>query len=620
MQQRTQQRWYADEKKPEQTEQTPPKPDATMPPTGTAKASTGPSAAPKKKKGRIRRFLLSLFVLSALAYAGGVFYSLKSDNFHDFFTEYVPFGEDAVAYLEEREFRRRFPGKGPDSRLHQQVRGENKITIPSKSGLSWRIAKDEEEPQEGQDLAVKGRHLSAIDDNKPMPSQPSPLDKQKDADARKKEEVKKEEPSSHALLPKNEKKPEEKSKPEAPAAPPPAPAEPAAPSSPASLIDASSIPENAEPTIQEVVTMLNSLISVINDDNAGGKYHGAITAAKERLSTVASSVSSLKSSLQSEADAKMRKTESEFDEAAQKLVRRLEADMHDLESRWKEEYESEREKLANSYAAKLKAEIDAQKSVHEQTLKNELTKQAIALQRHFTDSVAQRVEQEREGRLSRLAELETEIRALESLTKDSESVIDRTLQTQHLQVALDAVREAALDATNTHPQPFVTQLAALKEVAAADPVVDAAIASMQPQAYQRGIPTPGMLVDRFRRVAAEVRKAALLPEDAGVASHAASVVLSKVMFHKGSPGTTADPAAGAKGLPVGEDTEAKLARAEMWLEEGNLDAAAREVNTLNGWAKVLCRDWLADVRKVLEVRQALDVISAEARLQSLLVD
>ena len=32
-----------------------------------------------------------------------------NDNFHDFFTEYVPFGERAELYLEESEFRRRFP-------------------------------------------------------------------------------------------------------------------------------------------------------------------------------------------------------------------------------------------------------------------------------------------------------------------------------------------------------------------------------------------------------------------------------------------------------------------------------------------------------------------------------
>jgi mitofilin len=157
------------------------------------------------------------------------------------------------------------------------------------------------------------------------------------------------------------------------------------------------------------------------------------------------------------------------------------------------------------------------------------------------------------------------------------------------------------------PKPFITELAALKEIAAEDPVVSAAIASINPAAYQRGIPNSAQLIDRFRRVAQEVRKAALLPEDAGVASHLASLAMSKVLFKK-------------SGLAVGQDVEAVLARAESLLEEGDLDAAAREVNGLQGWAKVLSKDWLGECRRVLEVKQALDVIATEARLQSLLVD
>jgi MICOS complex subunit MIC60 len=102
------------------------------------------------------------------------------------------------------------------------------------------------------------------------------------------------------------------------------------------------------------------------------------------------------------------------------------------------------------------------------------------------------------------------------------------------------------------------------------------------------------LVDRFRRVATEVRKASLLPEDAGVASHASSYVLSKILFKK-------------KGLATGDDVESILTRTETFLEEGDLDGAAREMNGLKGWAKTLSKDWLGEVRKVLEVQQALDV-------------
>jgi len=279
--------------------------------------------------------------------------------------------------------------------------------------------------------------------------------------------------------------------------------------------------------------------------------------------------------------------------------------MQEQEAHWKEEYESEREKLAQSYKQKLQSELEVAQKVYDQRLKNGLLEQSIALQRSFSSTIRDRVETERDGRLSKLTELSDSIHELEKLTAEWNSVVDANLKTQHLVVAVEAVK-TTLEKADA-PKPFTTELAALKEIAADDPVVAAAIASINPAAYQRGIPTASQLIDRFRRVAAEVRKAALLPEDAGVASHLASLAMSKFLFKK-------------SGLAVGTDVEAVLARTEVLLEEGDLDGAAREMNGLDGWAKVLSRDWLGEVRRVLEVRQALDVIATEARLQTLLVD
>jgi mitofilin len=275
-------------------------------------------------------------------------------------------------------------------------------------------------------------------------------------------------------------------------------------------------------------------------------------------------------------------------------MRRQEEAIREQEMRWKEEYETEQAKLKDAYDQKLKAEFEESQKVYNQKLKNELLEQAIALRKEFSQQIKDQVESERDGRLSKLNQLSDSVQDLEKLTGEWNDVVDTNLKTQHLLVAVEAVRMKLENADK--PRPFIEELAALKEVAADDPVVNAAIASINPAAYQRGIPTPSQLIDRFRRVAHEVRKASLHPENAGVASHVASLILSKVMFRK-------------SGLPVGEDVESVLSRAEVLLEEGNLDKAAREVNGLQGWAKTLSRDWLGDVRRVLEVQQALDVSS-----------
>ncbi|KAF2704981.1 hypothetical protein K504DRAFT_415442 [Pleomassaria siparia CBS 279.74] len=545
---------------------------ATTPPTGPGSASVAPDPQPPRpKKRRLRKFLLYSVLLSMLGYGGGVWYSLVSDNFHDFFTEYVPFGEDAVGYFEEREFRRRFPGRAEQPRLYPQVTGENKITIPSKSGLTPRVA------QEGDtDLSQKGSHMSAVADNKPKQTP----------------DAKKEKPSESATK-------AEPKKQAVAAAPPPS-------AKPISQIDNLNVPAASEPIVQDVVKLVNDLITSINADAShGNKYDSAFDKAKSDLGKVISDINLLKDGLNKSAEEKIKAAHGEFDNAAKELVRRLELQMQDQETHWKEEYENERERLSSTYKSKLQSELDTAQQLYEQRLKNELLEQSIALERHFTSSVRDRVEAERDGRLGKLNQLSNSVKELERLTLEWNSVIDANLKTQHLVVAVEAVK-SALESQAT-PKPFITELAALKEIAADDAVVSAAIASINPTAYQRGIPNAAQLIDRFRRVAGEVRKAALLPEDAGVASHLASLAMSKVLFKK-------------SGLATGGDVEAVLARTEILLEEGDLDGAAREMNGLQGWAKVLSKDWLGECRRVLEVRQALDVIATEARLQSLLLD
>jgi mitofilin len=564
---------------------------ATTPPTGPGSASVAPNPQqPKKpKKKRLRRLLLWLTILSGLGYAGGVWYSLVSDNFHDFFTEFVPYGEDAVAYFEEREFRRRFPGRAGQPRLHPQISGEDKVTIPGRSGLSARVA------DEGHsDLGSKGPHLSAVGDNKPKPKDagaqpkvgsntPAGTPPKKNIQEKKQEQAQGESAASKAVA--------------APAA---------APATPVSHLDHLAVPAASEAVVQDVVKIVNDIITVINADSAhDGKYNSALDKAKSELARVVSDINLMKANLQKESEQKVKAAHAEFDAAAKELVQRLDHQMQAQEAHWKDEYENERERLSQTYKDRLRSELDAAQKVYEQKIKNELLEQSIQLQKSFTANVRDRVESERDGRLGKLNELSSSVHELEKLTAEWNSVVDANLKTQHLVVAVEAVKSAL--ETQATPKPFVSELAALKEIAADDPVVSAAIASINPAAYQRGVPSSALLIDRFRRVASEVRKAALLPEDAGVASHIASLAMSKVLFKK-------------SGLAVGQDVEAVLARTEVLLEEGDLDAAAREMNGLQGWAKVLSKDWLSECRRVLEVRQALDVIATEARLNSLLID
>ncbi|KAE9366615.1 hypothetical protein N431DRAFT_77014 [Stipitochalara longipes BDJ] len=593
---------------PQNVPLTPPPPPASTPP---------PPPPPPKPRKFFRRFFTTVFLLTVFGYGGGIYYSRVNDNFHDFFTEYVPFGEDAVLYFEEQEFRKRFPKIANRSNTPRDT--GNQRTIAAKSGVSWRVAEDS--------TPGSGRHANATKPDAPKPKEA----------IKTPEETKPEEKVKAVEIAKNESKAPEPVKlitpdPKSPESQPPAKpghpvvAEAALPApkeaTPVSFvapevdqpskfppevtrIDPINIKDANEPVVQDLVKILNDIIAVVNADNSNSKFSSTITKAKSELTKVGSKIKALKADADKDAAAKIKAEKEDFDRAAKELIRRVEAEMAHQQSEWQEEYQTERQKIKENYDQKLQAEIERAKEVHEKLRQNELLKQAVEMKEKFIQEIKDRVEEERNGRLGKLSDLSNTVTELEKLTTDWNSVVDSNLKTQHLHVAVEAVR-ANLE-KNQVPRPFVRELAALKEIASDDPVVNAAIASINPAAYQRGIPSSAQLIDRFRRVATEVRKASLLPEDAGVASHASSYLLSKILFKK-------------KGLATGDDVESILTRTETFLEEGDLDGAAREMNGLKGWAKTLSKDWLGEVRKVLEVQQALDVIATEARLQSLRVE
>ena len=627
-------------------------PTAKQSPPTSASTPGPPPPNPPKRRSRWRRFLATLLFLSGLGYAGGVYYSLVSDNFHDFFTEYIPYGEDAVYFFEEREFRRRFPTlTNPTRRTAPDT--SHPITIPSKSGLTWKV---HENDSKSTDLSSKGRHMSALDANtkkenvgnaQQTPSQATGAEKTRSVDEAKADTKSERKPAASSENSDNEVSAPKTERRQivptpAPPAPEPAPA-PAKPPSPLKAadgtplrepevdepsvlmptapIDPLKIPNADEPLVQDLVKILNNIIAVTNADNASGKYSSSLEYAKSQLASVGKRITALKATEQRNAEKKITATQAEFDKSAEELVRRLEEEMATQELRYKEEFESERAHIAETYTHRLNLEIDRANQLNALEHKNELLNQSIALRKSFMNDVQSLVETERSGRLAKLDTLSQSISELDALSRKWNQVIDSNLRTQRLTLAVEAVR--ACLASQDQPRPFINELAALKELADGDPVVLAAIASIPPTAYQRGIPTTAQLIDRFRGVAHEVRKASLLPTDAGIASHAASWALSKVLFKNtgaispGTPGSTAQE----QGVPTGAgDVENILGRAERMLEEGNLDGAAREVNTLEGWAGVLSGDWVAECRRVLETRQAVEVMGAETRLEGLRIE
>lgn len=577
------------------------------------------------------RWTLTLTVLVGAAFGGGVWLSRTNDNFHDFFTEYVPFGEQAVLYFEEADFRKRLRER-LESTLRNKPRDTGpQVKVPAQSGASWRVAdsgkgagrqssaigdeapaapKTEPKPAAAEKVVKESEGAKPVvvaTEPPPAPTAPAKVKAASSAAAAASaaaagntvSSAPPTAPPSQPLPQPAQAAPEPKQQAATPTAFKPPEVDEPSRWPPVQPIDPLAVNDAAEPIVQEVVKMLNDIITVVNADNAQDRFTPTIAKAKDKVQQVGSKIRDMKERIEADAAARVKAQVEEFGRAADAVVSRVEAAMAAQESHWREELEAELARLTAVYDERVKTMTARERELADARLANALKEQAIALQRDFAAQVASAVESEREGRLARLDELSRAVAELDKLAAGWAEIIDANLRTQRLHVAVEAVKRAAQpppDAVDpmAPPRAFVRELVALKETSDDDPVVAAAIASIHPSAYQRGLPSTAALIDRFRRVADEVRKAALLPNDAGVASHASGYVLSKVLFRK-------------KGLAPGDDVESILTRAQTYLEEGDLDGAAREVNGLKGWAKTLSSDWLREVRKVLEVQQALDV-------------
>ncbi|OLY81640.1 MICOS complex subunit mic60 [Smittium mucronatum] len=254
-----------------------------------------------------------------------------------------------------------------------------------------------------------------------------------------------------------------------------------------------------------------------------------------------------------------------------------------------------------------------------------------SLEARFNRMVSAKVDEERDGRLSRMENVESQFIDLSSTSSELVQFINRVRLGNQFKLkasALNSVvngndnnkswKSETINSTNVGTggkviitsRPFVHELQALKSLCDPEhfPASTAAINSDSLlRISSEGIASFAQLSSRFEYVAREIKKISLVPENSGLFSHMSSMVLSKVMFNK-------------HGLVDGNDVEAVLARAEFFLKERDLDLAAREVNQLTGWPKALSEDWLSAARDRLEVEQLLQIVDAEEtlfRLQNL---
>ncbi|KAI8056759.1 mitochondrial inner membrane protein-domain-containing protein [Syncephalis plumigaleata] len=275
----------------------------------------------------------------------------------------------------------------------------------------------------------------------------------------------------------------------------------------------------------------------------------------------------------------------------------LQESLQSLEKQQKVELEKQRDELAAHWQEERRALI----ARYREEILRRMQLLREDLQRRWQRDLRLSIDEERMGRLANLDQLAESLKQVETIAKDNATIIDQCALNNRLQIIAGALRRVL---ESDQRAGFANELDALRQLATHYPVLESVVATISEEIAYRGVDTPLELVDRFAVVKEQVRRAAMVPENGGLVSHAVSTAMSKLLVSK-------------QGYVSGDDVEAVLARTEYLLSKNDLDNAAREINQLKGWPKTLARDWIKAARQRLEILQALEVVETQAYLAAL---
>ncbi|KAG2122794.1 mitochondrial inner membrane protein Mitofilin [Suillus clintonianus] len=365
----------------------------------------------------------------------------------------------------------------------------------------------------------------------------------------------------------------------------------------------------SEPVITQLASTIDNLASFLASNPAASeKAKDVLEVAKGDLTGLAARIEKIKEDEKLQLEMKLDEQAREYTTKLLELELEAQDKLDSQQEGFRTFYDEERARFSQVYREKLDQELRTQTELINERLKEEVIAQGIEMQRRWIREVKVRVEQERGGRLAKLDELATNLKRLERLALDNSSYLDENIRVHSMWTALRAM-QSAVDASTR--KPFREELRVLRHIAVAkeDAIIAAALDSLE----QSDMPDIG--VEPFADLASwfttsvrpRVSSVALVPDqNAGVLTHMASHFLSSFRFQR-------------HGLVPGSDVLSVLSRAEYYMNEKDLDNAARELNQLKGTARELLHDWLEASRRRLEVLQALEVIQSQATLASLLV-
>lgn len=365
---------------------------------------------------------------------------------------------------------------------------------------------------------------------------------------------------------------------------------------PLSLI---AVPAGVDATVKATINSFNELIKLLE---SGPKNEALIKAINDTVAGLSARLDALTKNFDDELQSKLKVSQTELLSSYTK--KELE-----LTENFLHQFNQEKANLEAKLNKRLTQEIDATKEALSQAAVNAVSMVRIEQTKKFEKLIQDKINAERNGRLAGLESLVARLGDLEKFSESLESQLEANHHkslVHHSLVKLKALLFSSAK-ENEPPRllaPYINDLQKVSQQTSNEvfSLALAELSSLIGKESNQSILTTSQLLSRWELLAPELRSASLLPPNAGLLGHLASVLFSKLLL----------PVKGSK--PDGKDIESVIGRVSQSLARGELDIAVEEAANLKGWSRELARDWVNEGTKRLETEFLISVIEAETKL------
>ncbi|OQR78170.1 mitochondrial inner membrane protein-like [Tropilaelaps mercedesae] len=268
-----------------------------------------------------------------------------------------------------------------------------------------------------------------------------------------------------------------------------------------------------------------------------------------------------------------------------------------------------------AFEVELQNQLRRQVGVHTEHLKEALEDQRAELTRSRQLEVEKAREEERSQHVARLAEAIDLLQQMEAYLQARKLLDEASKKAKSLWLSCATLKHVlAQGRTEKHdPQPLASDIVPLQEVSESSEFVKAVLSTISDKALKRGVYPEVALKERFYKVETACRRLALMEDQngGGPGRYLLSYLMSLFMIYpKPVPQEELDKE--QKVNPLIWDTLDILSRVRASLQREDLEQALRYANQLKGQPRQAAKDWIQELRLLLETRQAAIALMAYA--------